>query len=109
MIRGRLRRRPGGDPDRGEEFVEVDPADLTGVLAAPGWLRDVGVTAWLLVGVALFLVGMVWLLSLTETIVAPVTAAAVAASVASPGVHWLGRRGVPRAVGAVLVLLAVVV
>ena len=35
MIRGRLRRHGGGgEPDRpGEDFVEIDPAELTGVFA----------------------------------------------------------------------------
>jgi predicted PurR-regulated permease PerM len=107
MIRARLRRRrdkEGAGTD--DEFVEIDPGELTGVFAAPGWLRDVGFTAWLLVGVALFLVGSVWLLSLTETIVLPVIAAGVIASVASPLVGWLERHHVPRPLGAVLLLAA---
>jgi putative heme transporter len=110
MIRGRLRRRKtAGGPDRQEEeYVEIDPGELAGVFAAPGWLRDVGLTAWLLVGVALFLVGAVWLLSLTQTIVLPVITAAVVAAVASPLVGWLHGRGVPRAVGGALVLLGIV-
>jgi putative heme transporter len=110
MIRGRLRR--WGDrerPSAEDEFVEIDAAELTGVFAAPGWLRDVGLTAWLLVGVALFLVGAVWLLSVTETIVVPVIAATVIASVASPLVGWLERHRAPRPVGAILLVLAIVV
>ena len=55
-------------PDRS---IEIDPRELSGVFAVPQWLRDVGQTSWLLVGVALFLVGMVWLLSLTDVIVLP--------------------------------------
>jgi putative heme transporter len=106
LIRGRLRRRhPEGGAD---EYVEIDPTELTGVFAAPSWLRDFGLTAWLLVGVALFLAGAVWLASLTQTIVAPVITAAVVASVASPLVGWLARHRVPRALGAVLVLLAII-
>ena len=110
MIRGRLRRhRHGGDrPPAEPEYVEIDAAELTGVFAAPSWLRDVGLTAWLLVGVTLFLVGAVWLMSLTHTIVLPVITAAVIASVASPVVGWLRRHGVPRVGGTVLVLLAIV-
>jgi putative heme transporter len=92
-----------------EEFVEIDPRELTGVFAAPTWLRDVGLSAWLLVGVALFLAGAVWLLSLTQTIVTPVITAAVVASVASPVVGLLARHRVPRTLGAVLMLLALVV
>jgi predicted PurR-regulated permease PerM len=109
-MRGRLRRRgDGARQGRGEdEFVEIDPADLTGVFAAPRWLRDVGFTAWLLVGVTLLLVSVVWLLSLTETIVMPLMAASVVAAVCAPVVAWLARHRVPRGVGAVLILLAVV-
>jgi predicted PurR-regulated permease PerM len=110
MIRGRLRRdRGGGEPDRNEdEFVEIDPSDLTGVFDVPSWLRDVGLRAWLLVGVTLLLVGMVWLLSLTETIVLPLIAASVIAAVASPLVGWLERHRVPRAAGAALLMLGLV-
>jgi putative heme transporter len=110
MIRGRLRRRRGdGSPGPADdEYVEIDPGELAGVFAAPSWLRDVGLTAWLLVGIALFLVGAVWLLSLTETIVLPVITAGVVASVGSPVVAWLNRHRVPRAIGTVLLMLAIV-
>jgi putative heme transporter len=110
MIRGRLRRRQGeAERPAEDEFVEIDAAQLTGVFAAPSWLRDIGLTAWLLVGVTLFLVGSVWVLSLTHTIVLPVIAAAVVASVASPLVGWLHGHGLPRGLGAGLLLLAIVV
>ena len=38
MIRGRLRRNMGTADDRGEdtEFLEIEPGELTGVLAVPG-------------------------------------------------------------------------
>jgi putative heme transporter len=110
MIRGRLRRRGrGGAPGRpDDEFVEIDPSQLAGVFAAPSWLRDVGFTSWLLVGVALFLVGAIWLLSLTHTIVLPVITAAVVAAVGSPAVGWLHHHGLPRAAGAGLLMLAIV-
>ena len=88
--------------------VDIDPAELTGVFAAPRWLRDVGLTAWLLVGVALVLVGTVWLLSLTEAIVLPVIAAGVIAAVSSPLVAWLQRHRVPRPLGAIMLLVGFV-
>lgn len=107
----RLRRRheaaePGSAPT--DDVIEIEPGALAGVFAAPSWLRDVGFTAWLLVGVALFLVGAVWLLSLTQVIVVPVITAAVVAAVASPVVGWLKRHGLPRGIGAALVLLGIV-
>jgi len=110
VIRGRLRRRHGDGEQGGadDEFVDIDPTELTGIFATPQWLRDLGARAWLLVGVALFLAGSVWLLSLTETIVTPVITAAVVAAVASPLVGWLGRHHVPRGAGAALVLLAII-
>ena len=110
MMRARLRRRKGDAEPRGPEddYIEIDAAELTDVFAAPRWLRDVGFTAWLLVGVALFLVGAIWLLSLTHTIVLPVIAAGVIAAVAAPLVGWLQRRGVPRWAGAILLLVAAV-
>ena len=109
-MRARLRRRTrDAEPRRPEDdYIEVDVAELTGVFAAPRWLRDVGLTAWLLVGVTLFLVGAVWLLSLTQTIVLPVIAAGVIAAVAAPLVGWLQRQGVPRWAGAILLLIAAV-
>ena len=64
MIRGRIRRRGAGKPDPAEdEVVEIEAGGLSGVFATPSWLRDLGLTSWLLVGVALLLVGGVWLLS----------------------------------------------
>ena len=69
MIRGRLRRF-GGDDRSDDEFIEIDPSELSGLFAAPNWLRDAGFTAWLLVGVILLAVG-VWFLSLTAVIFVP--------------------------------------
>jgi putative heme transporter len=110
-MRARLRRRKGhGEPGRPEDdYIEIDAAELTGVFATPRWLRDVGLTSWLLVGVALLLVGAVWLLSLTHTIVLPVIAAGVIAAVAAPLIAWLQRHRVPRPAGAILLLVALVV
>ena len=110
MIRGRIRRRGTGKPDQAEdEVVEIEAGGLSGVFATPSWLRDLGLTSWLLVGVALLLVGGVWLASLTETIVMPLIAAGMVAAVASPLVAWGSRHGAPRALGAALLLLLIVV
>jgi len=110
-IRARLRRPWTGSeqtPPEGEEFVEIDARELTGVFSAPQWLRDLGLASWLLVGVAAFLAGAVWLLALTQTIVVPVIVAAIIASVVSPAIDWLERRGLPRAVGVVSVFVALI-
>ncbi|HXR61393.1 MAG TPA: AI-2E family transporter, partial [Solirubrobacterales bacterium] len=99
-------RRPKGTPE--DEVIEISPGELSGLFAAPQWLRDLGFSAWFLVGVGAALVGLIWLLSLTQTIVMPVITAAIIASVAAPLVDWLRRHRVPRGVGAALVLLAIV-
>ena len=57
----------GGGAVGDTEFVEIDARELSGIFAAPTWLRDLGIMAWLLVGVTGLLIGMVWLLSLTQT------------------------------------------
>jgi len=85
--------------------VQIDASSLSRVFSAPMWLRDLGLLAWFLVGVAVLLVGLVWLLGLTSTIIVPVTLGAILATVAGPLVTALQRRRVPRAAGAALVLL----
>jgi putative heme transporter len=107
ILRGRLR--PGREGAGGaDEVIEIDPSELSGLFAAPQWLRDLGFSAWLLVGAGAALIGAIWLLSLTETIVLPVIVAGIIASVASPLVDWLRRRGIPRGIGAGLVFLAII-
>lgn len=86
-----------------------EPRDLAALAAPPPWLRDLGATAWLLVGVTLVVIAAIWILSLTRTIVGPVLAATVVAAVASPLVAWLQRRGVARGFGAILVLVGLIV
>ena len=110
MIRARLRRRRKEAPQEPaqDELVEIDAAELSGVFAVPPWLRDIGLAAWLLVGVTLLMVGIVWILSLTNVIVTPVLTAAVVAAVASPLVGWLRRRGLPRSLSSAFLLLGVV-
>jgi putative heme transporter len=76
--------------------------------SAPTWLRDLGFSSWLLVGFVLLIVGLIWLLDQTSTIVMPVILAAVLGAVAGPAVGWMERHRVPRAGGAVLVLLGFV-
>jgi len=104
---GRLRR-PGREKAGGdEEVIEIDPGALSGIFAAPKWMRDLGFSAWLLVGAAAALIGAIWLLSLTETIVMPVITAGIIASVVAPLVDWLRRHGIPRGIGATLVFVAI--
>jgi putative heme transporter len=76
--------------------------------SAPTWLRNLGFSSWLLVGFVLVIIGLVWLLGQTSTIVMPVILATVLGAVAGPAVGRLERHRVPRVAGAVLVLLGLV-
>jgi len=104
-----LRRR--GQPEPVVVGAEPIPSDeltaLSSTFAAPRWLRDLGRTSWLLVGVLAVLVGLAWLLGATYTITAPVVAATIVAAVSSPLVARLARH-MPRALAAVLVLLGII-
>jgi putative heme transporter len=92
----------------GEDHVMRD-GDARSSFAGPAWLRDIGTVAWMIVGIALAVIGAIWLLALTSTIVMPVITAFVIAAVGAPVVGTLARRRVPRAVGALIVFLTVVV
>jgi predicted PurR-regulated permease PerM len=93
----------------GETFVvELEPGELSGIFAAPGWLRDLGVMSWLLVGVAALLVGTIWLLAEVNTIVIPVVTAGILAAVLSPLVRAAAHH-MPRGAATALVFIAVLV
>jgi predicted PurR-regulated permease PerM len=110
MIRGRLRRHREGTeaPDATDEYIEIDPLALRGVFTVPNWLRDLGVMSWLLVGIAVLIVGAVYLAALTQVIVVPVIVAAVIAAVASPLVAWMNAHRVPRGLGAALLMVGLI-
>ncbi len=110
----RLRRTPTGEareaPGAGaEEVLEIRAEDLSGLFAAPRWLRDLGVMSWLLVGAFLVVGGVVWLFALTSTITVPVIVGTIVGAVAGPLVNKLQRRGIGRAGAAVIVMLLVIV
>lgn len=95
------------DAGTGQRAGGTGRAHLRGAFRTPGWLRDLGRTSWLLVGLLLVLLGLIWLLAETYTIVGPMVCAMIVAVVAMPLVRWLDRH-MPRALAAALVLLAVV-
>jgi putative heme transporter len=78
---------------------------VTTPFAAPVWLRQLGRTSWLLVGVGVLLFGLAWLLGQMSTIVGPILAGLVLATVAVPAVAWFHRHRIPRALGSLIVLL----
>jgi predicted PurR-regulated permease PerM len=77
-------------------------------IRVPEWLLSAGTAAWLLIGLAVVVLGIVWLLQLTQVIVVPLITAGIVAAVAGPVVSWLKHRGVPRGIGATLVILSLV-
>ena len=113
MIRGRLRRHrteagsaESGQPDT--QYLELEPGQLSGVFNVPDWLRNVGLMSWLLVGAMLLIAALVWLLAMTQVISIPVIVAAIMATVGSPVVAWLHSHRIPRAAGAVLLMLGII-
>jgi predicted PurR-regulated permease PerM len=88
--------------------LELDAAqarELATAFSPPRWLRDLGRTSWLLVGLFALLAGLAWLLGATYTITGPVVAGTIVATVAMPIVAWLVRHRWPRAAAAGAVLL----
>ena len=88
------------------ELDEAQLAQLSGVFAAPRWLRDLGIASWLFAGAFLLLAGIIWLLGATAEITGPVVVAFLLACVTQPVVHWLGRHHVGRAGAAAIVVLS---
>ena len=107
-LRGLLGRRAWlNRPPRPALELDADEASrLAHSFAAPTWLQELGRTSWFLVGFFVLVAGFGWLLGATATIVGPVIAAAIVATVTAPIVSALQRHRVPRAAGAALVLLA---
>ena len=81
-------------------------AHLRAAFRTPVWLRDLGRSSWLLVGFLLLVVGLIWLLAETYTIVGPMVCALIVSVVAMPLVRLLGGH-MPRALAAALVLVLV--
>jgi putative heme transporter len=77
--------------------------------AAPAWLRDLGLTSWFLIGCLALVAAVAWVLAAAITIVGPLVAATIVATVTMPGVSRLQRHRVPRPAGAALVLVSLLV
>jgi predicted PurR-regulated permease PerM len=102
----RVATEPGAAPE--PTVVRIDASGLSRVFSAPVWVRDLGLLAWFLVGVAILVVGLTWLLALTSTITLPVAVGAILATVAGPLVTKMQQRRIPRFAGAAIVLLGFV-
>lgn len=91
------------------ELAPLEADQLSTVFAPPRWLRDLGRTSWLLVGCFALVAGAAWLLGAASTIVLPVIAATIVATVTAPLVGRLAARRIPRAAGAAIVLLGLAI
>lgn len=74
----------------------------------PRWIRFVSRTSWAFIGAALALSLVVVALAAVREVVIPVVLSLFLAVVFSPTVDWLADRRVPRALGAVAILLLIV-
>jgi putative heme transporter len=90
-------------PDEGN----TGRSQLKGAFRTPSWLRDLGRSSWLLVGVLALVGGLIWLLAATYAITGPMLCALIVSVVAMPLVRVLDRH-MPRWLAATLVLLAIV-
>ena len=86
----------------------TDHARLQDSFATPRWLRDLGRSSWLLVGLLLLLLGLIWLLAETYTITGPMVCALIVSVVAMPVARRLDRH-MPQAAGAAVVLVGIAV
>jgi predicted PurR-regulated permease PerM len=94
------------DASEGQKSDGAARERLPDSFSTPGWLRDLGRSSWLLVGLLVLVIGLIWLLAETYTIVGPMVCALIVSVVAMPLVRMLDRH-LPRALSAAIVLLAV--
>lgn len=69
-------------------------------------VRRVGIFSWSVIGLLLLVLAAFWILDRGRIIFAPLLLAIVIVFILNPLVTWLGRRGMPRVVGALLAFLA---
>ncbi|MGZ4333266.1 MAG: AI-2E family transporter [Gaiellaceae bacterium] len=89
-----------------DETAGTGRSQLGGAFRTPSWLRDLGRSSWLLVGFLALVIGLIWLLAETYTIVGPIVVALIVSVVAMPLVRLLDRH-MPRMLAAAIVLLAI--
>ena len=78
------------------------------VSSLPPWFQRWGIGSWLVVGMVLVLIGAVWLIEQTSSIVDPLIAGFVIGAVSGALVDRLERHGWPRAAGAAVVMLGLI-
>jgi putative heme transporter len=96
-----------GPNPRGVLVSATPGGERPGSWGVPAWLRRVGLTSWLLLGIAgaLFLAG--FLLALTQGITIPLLVAVIVGAVFVPWVDGLQKLRVPRWLGSLIVLVII--
>jgi putative heme transporter len=84
----------------------MSPVD-GGLSLLPRWFQKLGIGAWLVVGIVVVVVGLVWVLDKTSTIAEPLIVGGVVGAVGGGAVDWLQRHKWPRPLGAAVIILAV--
>jgi hypothetical protein len=77
--------------DDGPTVIQLDATALARFFSAPIWVRDLGLLAWFLVGVAILMVGLIWLLALTSEITLPVALGAILTVASRAGGDAIGQ------------------
>jgi predicted PurR-regulated permease PerM len=103
------------DEGRGDGFTSPNPrgvlvsatpgGERPGSWGVPTWLRRVGLTSWLLLGIAGALLLAGFLLALTQGITIPLLVAVIVGAVFVPWVDGLQKLRVPRWLGSLIVLV----
>ena len=73
------------------EDTSEGPGSASVSFSAPAWLRDLGLSSWFLLGCLALIAAAVWLLAAAFTIVGPLVAATIIATVTVPSVNTLQR------------------
>ncbi len=75
----------------------------------PRWFERAGVASWYLIGVAIVLIGLAYVLHALATLVVPALFAVLLGATFMPAVDWLERHHVGRAWGALIMTVLIIV
>jgi predicted PurR-regulated permease PerM len=75
----------------------------------PDWFKRLGVASWYLIGIAIVLIGLAYVLHALATLVVPALFAVLLGATFMPFVDWLERHHIRRTWGALLMTLLIVV
>jgi predicted PurR-regulated permease PerM len=85
----------------------LDPRDLP-TSSIPHWLWTLGLSSWLAAGIVGAIVLVLAFVSASATISVPLIVAVVVGAIAAPLVESMSKRGVPKVVGATIVLVGLI-